>query len=96
MRKVSKDNIDESHEVSYLKHKIREMEILNNILEETNQKLREKIDRLEKKLIIKRFLKWLRIKFHICQTFPEHVLLGGDGSQYCSICGKQIQKSRKK
>jgi len=52
---------------------------------------REENVKLEKKLIIKRFLKWLKIKFHECETFSEDILWGGDGSQYCSICKKKMK-----
>ncbi len=87
-RKISKNDDNDSREVSYLKHKINELEMLNRSYKETNQKLWKENAKLEKK--------WLRIKFHECETFPEHVLWGGDGSQYCSICGKQTQEGRDK
>ena len=38
----------------------------------------------------------LKKLLHKCKTNDEDILYGGDGTQYCSICGKQISGPRRK
>lgn len=36
-----------------------------------------------------RFFKWLKLKFHKCETFPDGILWVGNGTQLCSICRRR-------
>ena len=46
--------------------------------------------KLEKSYAKKHVGFWKRL-FHRCRTNPEDILWGGDGTQYCSICKKEIK-----